>query len=150
MSLDLSWVRRDAASGNQRGEKLGARFGCGSEDIDSPVQKSTEYQKADERVALEESLGGFVRSAPRASIRSRTHHVSADAASLQAGHASSLLHAELRSKDRKICLHRQSRWRISFRQLTEPFDPVMCLFNSVIGDFSGEKNVPFPRKFVFT
>ena len=79
--------RRGAGSGNEGGEKLGARLCCSSEDIDGPVQKDTEYQEPDERVALEESLRGFVRSAPRASICFWTHHVTAIAARLQSGHA---------------------------------------------------------------
>ena len=84
-----SWLR--SGSGHEGGEKLGTRPCCGSEDIDGPVQpvqKGTEYQERDERVALEESLCWFVRSAPRASNCSLTHHVTAIAARLQSGHAS--------------------------------------------------------------
>ncbi len=71
--------RRRAGSGNEGGR--------GSEDIDSPVQRGAEYQEPDERVALEEALRRLVRSAPRASICSWTHHVTAIAARLQSDHA---------------------------------------------------------------
>ena len=37
--------RRGAGSGNERGEKPGARLRCGSEDADSPVEKGTEHQE---------------------------------------------------------------------------------------------------------
>ncbi len=96
--------RRGAGSGNERGEKPGARLRCGSEDIDSPVEKGTEHQEPDERMALEESLRGFVRSAPRANIFSWTHHVTAIAAGLQSGHASPLfcMPKSGRAKERSV------------------------------------------------
>ena len=124
-------------SGNEGGEKFGAHRCCTSEDIDRPVQKSTEYQEPDDRVPLEKSLRGFVGSAPRASVCFGAHHVTAIAARLQSGHAPPLLHAKLASSRRKICFQRQSRRRNSFQQPSKPSYSHMWLDCSVFGDIRG-------------